>query len=90
MTQTVDVTVDNDGRPTMVVIPRWSDANADKTYRLQPFGGYLSEFRDFDGYILPTRVEGGNFIGTEEYFPFYQANVESIRFVDRKQGRRVA
>jgi hypothetical protein len=84
MTQTVDVTVDTDGRPTMVVIPRWSDANADKSYRLQPFGGYLSEFRDFEGYMLPTRVEGGNFIGTEEYFPFYRANVESIRFVDQK------
>jgi hypothetical protein len=84
LTQAVDVTVDNDGRPTMVVIPRWSDANADKSYRLQPFGGYLSDFRDVDGYMLPTRVEGGNFIGTEEYFPFYKVDVETIRFVDQK------
>lgn len=82
MTQTVDVTVASDGQPTTVVIPRWSDANPEKTYRLQPFGGYLSEFRDFAGYRLPTRVEGGNFIGTEEYFPFYKARVEALRFVD--------
>jgi hypothetical protein len=81
MTQTVDVTVADDGRPTMVVIPRWSDANPEKSYRLQPFGGYLSEFRDFDGYRLPTRVEGGNFIGTEQYFPFYKARIEELRFV---------
>ncbi|HEY9057555.1 MAG TPA: DUF6544 family protein [Aurantimonas sp.] len=81
MTQTVDVTVAEDGRPVMVVIPRWTDANPRKTYRLQPFGGYLSNFREFDGYRLPTRVEGGNFIGTDAYFPFYKAEVDSIRFI---------
>lgn len=83
MTQTVDVTVAGDGRPIMVVIPRWSNANPEKTYRLQPFGGYLSGFRQFDGYTLPTRVEGGNFIGTADYFPFYKARVEDLRFVGR-------
>ena len=77
---TVDVTVAEDGRPTMVVIPRWSNANPGKTYQLQPFGGFLSEFRNFDGYRLPTRVEGGNFIGTEAYFPFYKAHVDSLCF----------
>lgn len=81
MTQTVDVTVAEDGRPVMVVIPRWTDANREKTYQIQPFGGYLSEFRDFDGYTLPTRVEGGNFVGTEDYFPFYKASVEDVRFI---------
>jgi hypothetical protein len=80
MTQTVDVTVAEDGQPTMVVIPRWTDANPEKTYRLQPFGGYLSEFRDFAGYMLPTHVEGGNLIGTVDYFPFYIADVEDLRF----------
>jgi hypothetical protein len=79
--QTVDVTVAGDGRPTMVSIPRWSDANPEKTYQVQPFGGFLSEFRNFDGYRLPTRIEGGNFIGTEAYFPFYKAHVEDLRFV---------
>jgi hypothetical protein len=81
MVQTVDVTVAQDGRPTMVVIARWSDANPDRTYRLQPFGGYLSEFRNFEGYWLPTRVEGGYFIGTDDYFPFYKARVERLRFL---------
>jgi hypothetical protein len=81
MMQTVDVTVAEDGRPEMVVIPRWTDANPEKSYRLQPFGGFLSEFREFDGYKLPTHVEGGNFIGTEAYFPFYKAQVGSIRFL---------
>jgi hypothetical protein len=81
VTQTVDITLAEDGRPIMVAIPRWSDANPEKRYRLQPFGGYLSRFRHFDGYTLPTRVEGGNFIGTEDYFAFYKAQVDDLRFI---------
>jgi hypothetical protein len=83
MAQSVDVTVADDGRPTMVVLSRWSDANAERIYRYQPFGGYLSEFRDFHGYMLPTRIEGGNFIGTAEYFPFFTAEVVDVRFLRR-------
>jgi hypothetical protein len=81
VSQTVDVTVAADGRPIRVVIPRWTDANPSKTYQLQPFGGYLSEFQEFEGYRLPTRVEGGNFIGTDNYFPFYKVNIEALRFI---------
>lgn len=79
-TQTVDITVTENGQPVRVVMPRWSNANPEKTYRLQPFGGYLSDFIEFDGFTLPAQVEGGNFIGTEDYFPFYRAKVESLRF----------
>ena len=80
--QTVDITIGTDGRPVKVVIPRWSDANPEKKYKTQPFGGYLSDFRSFDGYRLATCVEGGNFIGTNAYFPFYKARVQKLRWVD--------
>jgi hypothetical protein len=86
MTQRVDITVAEDGQPLAVIIPRWSNANPDKTYRLQPFGGTMSAFREFDGYVLPTRIEGGNFIGTDAYFPFYKADVEEIRFVSVEEA----
>ena len=79
MTQSVDIRVADDGRPSMVVLSRWSNANPERSYRLQPFGGYLSEFREFDGYTLPTRIEGGNFIGTEAYFPFYKAEISDVK-----------
>ena len=82
MVQSVDVSVDEEGRPHTVVIPRWSDANPQREYRIQPFGGRLSAFRSFDGYMLPTRIEGGNFLGTPDYFPFYRAHVLSIRFIE--------
>lgn len=79
LSQAVVVTVDESGMPTRVVIQRWSNENPEKVFREQPFGGYLADFRQFDGYTLPTRVEGGNLIGTSEYFPFYKAEVTALR-----------
>lgn len=78
--QAVDLYVDVDGRPVKVIFQRWSDANPDKTFQLQPFGGYPSKFERFGGYRLPTRIEAGNFFGTDEYFPFFRVNVTSVRF----------
>ncbi len=78
--QTVDITVAEDGRLIQVRFLRWSDANPEKQHRLQPFGGYLSEFRDFDGFRLPTKVEAGNDFETDAYFPFFIAHVTDISF----------
>jgi hypothetical protein len=87
-TQTVDVTVADNGQPTMVVLPRWTDANPEKEFRLQPFGGYLHDFRQFDGYRLPTRIEAGNLFGTDDYFPFFKAVVDDIHFVGADHAGR--
>jgi hypothetical protein len=78
--QAIELTIDAHGRPVQVIIQRWSNENPDKVFREQPFGGYLSDFRDVRGYRLPMRVEGGNLIGTEDYFPFFKADVREIRF----------
>lgn len=78
--QAVDVTVDPDGRPVEVSFMRWSDANPQKVHRLQPFGAVMSDFRQVGGYRVPFRVEAGNMFGTDEYFPFFLAEVTEIRF----------
>jgi hypothetical protein len=80
MIQSVDISVASDGQPTKVVFQRWSNANPDKVYRLQPFGGYLSRFQDFQGYRLPTHIEAGNHFGTDAYFPFFIADVTKVTF----------
>ncbi|MEQ8516037.1 MAG: hypothetical protein RIC38_10570 [Chromatocurvus sp.] len=80
MSQAVDVTVDDEGKPVVVAFQRWSNANSDKVHRLQPFGATLSDFRDVGGYRLPFHVEAGNMFGTAEYFPFFIADVRAIRF----------
>jgi len=78
--QAVDLFVDADGRPTKIVFQRWSNANPAGKYQLQPFGGYLSEFKEFDGFRLPTKIEAGNFFETEDYFAFFKVTVTGIRF----------
>jgi hypothetical protein len=78
--QSIDLTIEPDGRPSRVIIQRWSNENADRVFREQPFGGELSDFREVRGYRLPMHVEGGNLIGTADYFPFYQADVREISF----------
>jgi hypothetical protein len=80
MEQAENVTIDAEGRPVEVTFQRWSDANPEKLYRLQPFGATVSDFREVEGYRLPFRVEAGNLFGTEDYFPFYLADVTEIRF----------
>lgn len=80
VTQAVDVTVDAEGRPTQVAFQRWSNANPEGVHRFQPFGGYLSEVAEFEGFRLPTHIEAGNHFGTDDYFPFFIVDVRSIRF----------
>lgn len=84
--QDVVLTVAPDGQPVRVVIQRWSNANPAQQYREQPFGGDLADFRRVGGYRLPFRVEGGNLIGTPEYFPFFKAEVTGIRLPQLAAG----
>lgn len=79
--QAVDLMVDGDGAPVEVRFERWSDANPQKIYQLQTFGGYLSACKTFDGFTVPTHVEAGNFFGTDDYFPFYVVDVTGMTLV---------
>lgn len=80
LSQSVELRVAADGQPLEVRFERWSNANPEKQHRLQPFGGYLSEFRSFGGFRLPTRVEAGNHFGTDQYFPFFVAEVTAVEY----------
>ncbi|MEA1989211.1 MAG: serine hydrolase domain-containing protein [Pseudomonadota bacterium] len=80
LSQTVDLKVDGDGQPVEVYFMRWSDANPEKKYQLQPFGGSLSDFREVQGFHIPFNVEAANMFGTENHFVFFKAEVVSIRF----------
>ena len=78
--QAVDVTLDAEGLPRAVSFQRWTDANPDRRFRLQPFGGRMEDFRRVGGYRLPFRVEAGNHWGTPDWFPFFRAEVARIGF----------
>jgi hypothetical protein len=76
----VQLTIGPDGLITGMAAMRWSDANADKRYRLQPFGGPVLESGTFGGFTIPVRMEMGNLWGTPDYAPFFRADVTAARF----------
>lgn len=76
----VRLTLNPDGLIAEMVAMRWSDANADRRYRLQPFGGRVLESRSFGGVTIPVRMEMGNLWGTPDYAPFFLAEVTAARF----------
>lgn len=59
---------------------RWSNANPEGRYRLQPFGGRVLESRRFGGFTIPARIEVGNHYGTADFDRFFQATVTEARF----------
>ena len=77
---TLVLTLGPDGAVREVVGQRWSNANADKQFRLQPFGGTVSAERRFSGFTVPSEVMMGNHFGTEDYLPFFQARITGISY----------
>lgn len=80
LSQSVDVYVNASGQPVVVQFMRWNNANPEKIYGYQPFGGYLSDFREVQGFTIPFRVEAGNQFGTDTYFPFFRAQLKAVNF----------
>ncbi len=76
----VRLTIGPGGLITEMVAMRWSDANADKRYRLQPFGGRVLDSATFGGFTIPSQMEMGNLWGTADYAPFFRARVTAARF----------
>jgi hypothetical protein len=76
----VELEIAGDGRLLSIVMPRWSDANPERVFRWQPFGGTVAEVRTFGGYTVAARVEAGNHFGTGAYFPFFRVRVLDVRF----------
>jgi hypothetical protein len=59
--QSFEIVLAEDGRPLWVKLPRWSNVNPERQWRLRPFGGMLDDFRSSEGFALPTQFDGGNY-----------------------------
>lgn len=77
----VDMTLGPDGRVLEVVAMRWSDANPDKQFRLQTFGGTMEAEATFHGFTIPSLVNIGNHYGTADYLPFFQARIVAADYL---------
>ncbi len=69
------LTIAESGRVVDVVANRWSDANPEKVFQDQPFGGTMEEEATFGGFTVPSVVHVGNHYGTDDYFAFFKARI---------------
>ncbi len=76
----IHLTLDAAGRVLEMTTLRWSDANPDRTYRLQPFGGRTLAHATHQGFTIPTAMEIGNLYGTPEYAPFFRARLTRVEY----------
>lgn len=76
----LELTLGADGAVREIVGQRWSNANPEGVFKLQPFGGSVTAERTFEGYSVPSRLEVGNYYGTEDYLPFFRAEIVSASF----------
>jgi hypothetical protein len=76
----IRLTVDAAGRVSEITTLRWSDANPERTYRLQPFGGRTLAHATHQGFTIPTAMEIGNLVGTPEYVPFFRARLTRVEY----------
>jgi hypothetical protein len=76
----IHLTLDAAGQILEMTTLRWSDANPDKIYRLQPFGGRALSHATHQGFTIPTAMEIGNLYGTPEYAPFFRARLTGVEY----------
>lgn len=77
----IDLLLGSQGEVLEVVTMRWSDVNSEAKFKLQPFGGTVEQEKTFAGYTIPAKVRIGNHFGTEEYLPFFQAELVEVKFL---------
>jgi hypothetical protein len=77
---TLALTLTKEGGVREVAGRRWSNANLEKRFRLQPFGGSVLGEGTFQGLTIPTQIAVGNSYGTPDYMPFFQAQLTSVTY----------
>jgi uncharacterized protein DUF6544 len=76
----LELSLGADGSVREIVGQRWSNANPEGIFKLQPFGGSVTAERTFGGYTIPSSLEVGNHYGTEDYLPFFRAEIVNASF----------
>jgi hypothetical protein len=75
------MTLAPNGSVREVVGQRWSNANPEQVFRLQPFGGTISSEATFGGFTIPSKLRMGNHFGTDDFLPFFQVQVSGAEYL---------
>lgn len=79
-TITLTFIIDEHGRVLEAKLPRWGNQITDKHWQYIPFGGTFSQETSFQGYTIPSQINAGWWLGTEQYDGFFQASIEEAEF----------
>ena len=72
--------IDRNGKLLSISLPRWNNSTKDKRWQYIPFGGKVHAEATFGGYTVPTQIDVGYWLGTDEYWTFFQATVNRVEF----------
>ncbi|MBW4027983.1 MAG: hypothetical protein HIU93_11340 [Acidobacteria bacterium] len=78
----IDYQIDATGRLKNVSMPRWGNPDQEG-FEALPFGAIVEEERSFGGYVLPSVVRVGWFIGTDRFEregEFFRATIDQATF----------
>ena len=76
----MQITPDSAGNLQHVWAMRWTDANPEQVWQLQPFGGRMLQMARHEGFLIPAQVELGNICGTHDYARFFRATITRAEF----------
>lgn len=77
---TLTLVVDTEGRLLEVSMLRWSDQAERGVFRYIPCGGTVQAEQTFGGFTIPSQMSAGYWFGTERYWDFFRATIESAQF----------
>lgn len=79
--ESVDLTIDDDGRLLEVSMQRWGNPDGHQ-FGAHPFGVAVEEERDFGGVRLPSRFHAGWWWGTDRQpdGEFFRATIDDVTF----------
>lgn len=81
--ESLTLRVDSEGRLAELRMHRWGDVGVEQ-HQPVPYGFAVTAERRFDGYTIPSELEGGWWYGTERYDPERASRftIESAEYID--------
>jgi hypothetical protein len=77
---TLTLAIDANGKLLQSSVLRWGDHTPDRKWAYIPMGSKCDAEQTFGGFTIPSQVGAGWWIGTEQYFEFFQAAIEQADF----------
>jgi hypothetical protein len=77
---TIALKIDTEGKLLASYALRWGDRTKDGKWTYIPMGAKCEAERTFGGFTIPSQVGAGWWIGTEQYFEFFQGAIEQADF----------